>query len=157
FWLHKARVGAPSLVHDIHDAGYLVSERTISRILNRLGLRSKAARQFTPDNPDRVWVTDITYIKTGEGWLYLCVMIDLFSRKVIGWHTGSRINRHLVCQSLNNALLRRGYPKGVLVHSDRGSQYCSDDFKQLLLYHDLRQSMSRKGNCWDNAVAESFF
>src|SRR5699024_12052402 len=68
--------------------------------------------QINRDNPDRAWVTDITYIKTGEGWLYLCVMIDLFSRKVIGWHTSSRINRHLVCQALRNALLRRGYPKG---------------------------------------------
>ncbi|WP_392564200.1 IS3 family transposase [Orbus wheelerorum] len=178
YWRHKARLGAPSLVHDIRDEGYDVSERTVSRVLQKLGLRSKVARkfnylaapslshdvapntldrQFNPDKPNRVWVTDITYIKTGEGWLYLCVIIDLFGRKVIGRQTSSRIDRHLVCNTLKNALFRRQFPKGVLLHSDRGSQYCSADFKRLLLQYGLSQSMSRAGNCWDNAVAESFF
>ncbi|WP_392561783.1 IS3 family transposase [Orbus sturtevantii] len=178
YWWHKARLGAPSLVHDIRDKGYDVSERTVSRVLQKLGLRSKAARkchyraapnqshdvapntldrQFNPDKPNLVWVTDITYIKTGEGWLYLCVIIDLFGRKVIGRQTSHRIDRHLVCNTLKNALFRRQFPKGVLLHSDRGSQYCSGDFKRLVLRHGLSQSMSRAGNCWDNAVAESFF
>lgn len=178
YWQHKARLGAPSLVHDIRDEGYNVSERTVSRVLKGLGLRSKAARkfkyradsrpchdvppntlarQFNPDKPNTVWVTDITYIKTGEGWLYLCVIIDLFGRKVIGRQTSAHIDRHLVCNTLKTALFRRQFPKGVLLHSDRGSQYCSADFKRLLLRHELKQSMSRTGNCWDNAVAESFF
>ena len=178
YWRHKSRLGAPSLVHDVRESGYQTSERTVSRVLKRLGLRSKAARkfkcttdsnhrhaivpnrlnrQFNPTHPNQIWVSDITYIKTGEGWLYLCVIIDLFGRKIVGWQTSSRIDRHLVCQTLTCALFRRGNPKNVLLHSDRGSQYCSDDFKRLLLCHELQQSMSRKGNCWDNAVAESFF
>lgn len=178
YWKHKARLGAPSLVHDAKDEGYQVSERTISRVLRRLGLRSKAARKFkykaegathhnvalntldrkfTPDKPNIAWVTDITYIKTSEGWLYLCVIIDLYGRKVISRQTSRHIDRHLVCDALKQALFRRHYPKQVLIHSDRGSQYCSTDFKQLLLQYGLKQSMSRAGNCWDNAVAESFF
>jgi len=121
YWRHKARLGAPSLVHDVRDEGYNVPERTVSRALKGLGLRSKAVRkfkyradssrchdmtpntlnrQFNPDKPNTVWVTDITYIKTGEGWLYLCVIIDLFGRKVIGWQTSQRIDRHLVCNTL---------------------------------------------------------
>lgn len=178
YWRHKARLGAPSLVHDIRDKGYQLSERTVSRVLQGLGLRSKATRkfkhktdggsqqnvvpntlerQFNPDKPNIVWVTDITYIKTGEGWLYLCVIIDLYGRHVIGRQTSRYIDRHLVCDALKQALCRRHFPQDVLVHSDRGSQYCSTDFKRLLLQYGLRQSMSRAGNCWDNAVAESFF
>lgn len=178
YWKHKARLGAPSLVYDARDSGYHVSERTISRVLHQLGLRSKAARKFkyktdsgtnhvavpntlnrafNPDKPNIAWVSDITYIKTGEGWLYLCVIIDLYGRKVIGRQTSQHIDRHLVCNTLKQALFRRRFPKNVLIHSDRGSQYCSADFKQLLLRYGLKQSMSRAGNCWDNAVAESFF
>lgn len=178
YWRHKARLGAPSLVHDVRDKGYNISERTVSRILQQLGLRSKAARkfkhkkdistrhnsapntldrQFNPDKPNNIWVTDITYIKTGEGWLYLCVIIDLFNREVIAQQTSRYIDRRLVCNTLKNALLRRNFPKNVLLHSDRGSQYNSADFKRLLLQYGIKQSMSRAGNCWDNAVAESFF
>ncbi|KES15646.1 Transposase [Gilliamella apicola SCGC AB-598-B02] len=170
-------MGAPSLLHDAREAGYQVSERTISRVLQQLGLRSKAARkfkyktdtahhnivpntldrQFNPDKPNTTWVTDITYIKTGEGWLYLSVIIDLYGRKVIARQTSRYIDRHLVCNTLKQALFRRQFPKNVLIHSDQGSQYCSTDFKQLLLQYELRQSMSRRGNCFDNAVVESFF
>ena len=123
----------------------------INVVLNKLN------REFNPDKPNIAWVSDITYIKTGEGWLYLCVIIDLYGRKVIGRQTSRYINRHLVSQALKQALSRRGFPKNVLIHSDWGSQYCRADFKQLVLHYGLKQSMSRAGNCWDNAVVESFF
>lgn len=114
-------------------------------------------RDFTAGVPNKKWVGDITYIRTTHGWLYLATMIDLFSRKVVGWSMGSRITADLVCGALKMALKRRNYPKDVLVHSDRGSQYCSKAYRKLIQEHQLTQSMSRKGNCWDNAVAESFF
>ena len=97
------------------------------------------------------------YVWTQEGWLYLCVVIDLYSRAVIGWSMGNRIDSNLVCNALMMALWRRGFPKGVLVHSDRGSQYASRKYLALLKTYQLIGSMSRKGNCWDNACAESFF
>ncbi|WP_333663939.1 IS3 family transposase [Acinetobacter sp.] len=178
YWQHHARLGAPSLVHDMHDLGYYMSERTVGRMLKKLSLRSKIARkykhttdsnhrlptapnlldrQFTVTLPNKVWTTDITYIRTKEGWLYLCVMLDLFSRRIIGWQTSHRIDRQLVCDAFNYAMARQGYPTGVMVHSDQGSQYCSRDFRALLLANNCIQSMSRRGNCWDNAVTESFF
>ena len=114
-------------------------------------------REFKAAEPNQKWVGDITYLWTDEGWLYLAVIIDLYSRAVIGWSISKRMTRQLVCDALTMALWRRGFPTGVLVHSDRGSQYCSNDYQQLLKDHGLICSMSRKGNCWDNAVAESFF
>lgn len=178
YWQHHARLGAPSLVHDMHDLSYSISERTVGRMLRKLGLRSKIARkhkhttdsnhrlpvapnlldrQFTVTQPNNVWTTDITYIRTKQGWLYLCVMLDLFSRRIVGWQTSSRIDRQLVCDAFNYAMARQGYPTNVMIHSDQGSQYCSRDFRALLLRNTCIQSMSRKGNCWDNAVTESFF
>jgi len=114
-------------------------------------------RQFDVPEADQVYVADITYIWTQEGWLYLAVVIDLFSRKVVGWSMGTRINAQLVCDALTMAIwLRR--PKARLIHhSDRGSQYASKAFRKLLKEHGIRGSMSAKGDCWDNAVAESFF
>ena len=114
-------------------------------------------RQFTVLKPNIVWTTDITYIRTQQGWLYLCVILDLFSRRIIGWQTSIRMDRQLVCDAFNYAMARQGYPRGVMVHSDQGSQYCSRDFRALLLMNHSTQSMSRRGNCWDNAVTESFF
>jgi putative transposase len=102
-------------------------------------------------------VQDITYIRTDEGWLYLAVVIDLWSRAVIGWSMSSRMTARLVCDALQMALWRRKRPKGVIAHSDRGGQYCSADYQALLKQHDLRGSMSAKGCCYDNACAESFF
>ncbi len=178
YWQHHARLGAPSLVHDMHDLGYSMSERTIGRMLKKPGLHSKIARkyrhttdsnhrlptapnlldqQFTVTEPNKVWTTDITYIRTKEGWLYLCVMLDLFSRRIVGWQTSTRIDRQLVCDAFNYALARQGYPTGLMIHSDQGSQYCSRDFRAVLLTNKAIQSMSRRGNCWDNAVTESFF
>lgn len=114
-------------------------------------------RNFNVTKPNQAWVSDITYIHTGEGWLYLATVIDLFSRKPIGYHMDNRMTKNLVITALNKALKARGYPKNVVVHSDRGSQYASNDYKSLLAIHSLRGSMSKKGDCWDNAVAESFF
>ena len=183
YWLHHARLGAPSLVHDMHDLGYSMSERTVGRMLKKLGLRSRISRkykhttdsnhhfptapnllerQFTVIQPNKVWTTDITYICTKQGWLYLCVMLDLFSRRIVGWQTSHRIDRQLVCDAFHYAMARQGYPTGVMVHSlakqcFSGSQYCSRDFRTLLLTNNCIQSMSRRGKCWDNAVTESFF
>ena len=104
-----------------------------------------------------MWVSDITYIWTWEGWVYLAVIIDLYSRQVIGWATSSRINKELVLAALRQAIGRRVVLPGLIFHSDRGSQYASNDVRKLLQSHKIQQSMSKKGDCYDNAVAESFF
>ena len=114
-------------------------------------------RDFRSYQPNQKWVSDISYIETEEGWMYLAVVIDLYSRAVIGWSMQATMSRQLVCDALMMALWRRGFPRGVIVHSDRGSQYCSQDYQQMLKAYGLTCSMSRQGNCWDNAVAESFF
>ena len=114
-------------------------------------------RQFKMKEPDRVYVSDITYIWTREGWLYLAVVLDLFSRQVVGWSLGTRMSRKLIMNALLMAIWRRRPDPGLIFHSDRGSQYCSTDFQKMLKTHGMISSMSRQGNCWDNAVAESFF
>lgn len=114
-------------------------------------------REFDVQQPDQAYVSDITYIWTQEGWLYLAVVIDLFSRKVVGWSMSSRMNAQLVCDALTMALWQRKPQMGLVHHSDRGSQYASKQFRKLLKTHQITGSMSRKGNCWDNAVVESFF
>jgi putative transposase len=114
-------------------------------------------RQFNVAKPNVIYVSDITYIRTKEGWLYLAVVIDLYSRKVVGWSMDSRMKAQLVCDALQMALWQRKPPKGIIVHSDRGSQYASNQYRTLLETHECIGSMSRKGNCWDNSVAESFF
>ena len=178
FSAHKGRAGAPCLTGDVRAKGINVSERTVGRSLRRQGLRclqkrnfrrttdSKHClpiapnlldRQFTVSEPNVAWVGDITYLQTQEGWLYLATMIDLFNRQVVGWQVSARIDQALVNDALNAALYTRGNPRGVIVHTDRGSQYCAHSFIAILAKHGSLQSMSRKGNCWDNAVAESFF
>ena len=107
--------------------------------------------------PNEVWVSDITYVETQEGWLYLAVFIDLFSRMVVGWAMSDRIDAELVVSAYEMGTARRGIKSPLIVHSDRGSQYASALFREAFEESDCRQSMSRKGNCWDNAVAESFF
>lgn len=114
-------------------------------------------RQFTPDGPNQSWVTDITYIRTHEGWLYLAVVLDLYSRQVVGWSMVSRIDTELVLNALLMALWRRQPKDTVLVHSEQGCQFTGHDWQGFLRDHNLRSSMSRLGNCYDNAVAESFF
>ena len=114
-------------------------------------------RDFSPEQPDQVYAADVTYVWTSEGWLYLAVVLDLFSRKVVGWSMSSRMKADLVCDALKMAIWRRRPKDGLIHHSDRGSQYASKAFRQLLKAHRIKGSMSRKGDCWDNAVVESFF
>lgn len=114
-------------------------------------------REFTVKTADTVWVTDITYIRTWQGWLYLAVVLDLYSRKVVGWSMKPTLAREIVLDALMMAVWRRKPASKVLVHSDQGSQYGSDDWRRFCRQHNLEPSMSRRGNCWDNAVAESFF
>lgn len=115
------------------------------------------ARDFSPALPNQVWTTDITYIATDEGWLYLTVMLDLFSRQVVGWSIQPRMTRQLVIDALRMASFRRRPGKGLIVHSDRGSQYCSNEFQDALKAYGMRSSMSRKADCWDNAPTESLW
>jgi len=114
-------------------------------------------RQFTVSKQDLAWVGDITYIWTTEGWLYLAIVIDLYSRRVVGWSINKRMTKQLVKDALIMAIWRRKPAPGLIFHSDRGSQYCSREFQKLIKNYGIRSSMSRKGDCWDNAVAESFF
>lgn len=174
----KERDGARRIQVELAENGDRVNVKTIAESMRRQRLVSKAARKFkcttdsrhklpvapnlleqdfTATGPNQKWAGDITYLMTSEGWLYLAVVIDLYSRTVVGWSMGTRMTAELVCDALTMALFRRGLPKDVIVHSDRGSQYCSTAHRELLARYGLRQSMSRKGNCWDNACVESFF
>lgn len=174
----KGRAGARRIQKDLDDDGFHCCIKTIRDSMNRQDLVPKAARKFkvTTDSkhslpvsenllernfhaeaPNVKWAGDITYLQTTEGWLYLAVVIDLYSRKVIGWSMDKTMKADLVCDALKMALWRREFPQGVIFHSDRGSQYCSQAFRTLLQSHSVVQSMSRKGDCWDNACVESFF
>ena len=175
---HKSRYGSVRIYEQLKDMGWKITQPRVSKRMKLLGLQPKAARKFkvtTDSNHNKEvsdnlleqnfsaldrnhrWVTDITYIRTQEGWLYLCVIIDLFSRAVIGWSMDSRMKADLVCSALNMALFRRNFPSGVIVHSDKGSQYCSTEFQQTIKTNWLVSSMSGKGCCYDNAACESFF
>lgn len=168
----KGRAGAPRLAKQLG-----IGRRQVAQSLRRQGLRAKAAKKFkatTNSNhalpvaenllqqnfvaprPNQVWVGDITYLGTDEGWLYLAVVMDLYSRKVVGWSMSERMTATLVCDALRMALFRRKRPRGVIMHTDRGSQYCSRDHRDLLDEHGLVASMSAKGNCYDNAAMESW-
>jgi transposase InsO family protein len=114
-------------------------------------------RNFRSQKPNEVWVSDITYLRTAQGWLYLCVFLDLFSRRIVGWSMSDNLEAVNVCRALTMAIGRRQPPSGLIVHSDRGVQYASDEFRALLVQHGFTQSMSRKADCLDNAVAKSFF
>lgn len=114
-------------------------------------------RDFKIDKPNKVWVSDITSIWTSNGWVYLVVFIDLGSRNIISWKLSKSMSKHFVVDAFKQAINERGPEKGLIIHSDRGSQYCSNEFKTIIKNKSFKQSMSRKGDCWDNAVAESFF
>lgn len=168
--------GAPRVFLDLREAGETCSKHRVARLMRENGLRAvhgyrtrrwavgKPAvlipnllqRQFTVSRPNRVWVTDITYVRTWQGWLYLAVIMDLFSRKVVGWAARPTIHRELVLDALLMAVRARR-PRGTLIHSDQGTQFGSDAWRRFCRSHRLEPSMSRKGNCWDNAVAEAFF
>ena len=178
FTQQKQRAGSPRITKDLKAEGFSCSENRVARRMKHLTLRALAKRKyklttdsdhdkplydnvlnrdFTTTTINQKWAQDITYIHTQEGWLYLAVVLDLHSRAVIGWSMNKRMKASLVCDALTMALRRRNYPNNVLVHSDRGSQYCSKRYRKLIENHQLIGSMSRKGNCWDNAIAESFF
>jgi transposase InsO family protein len=172
----RGRYGAPRVHAELRARGHRVARKRVARLMRQRGLRARARRRFvrttdsahsypvapntlerhfSPEKPDCTWAGDITSIWTAEGWLYLAVLLDLFSRKVVGWAMSETIDRRLVLRALDMALLNRSAP--ALHHSDRGSQYASEDSRDMLKERGITCSMSRKGNCWDNAVAESFF
>ncbi|ELV1576481.1 IS3 family transposase (plasmid) [Enterobacter ludwigii] len=178
FWLESGCVYGYRKIHlDLRDSGQQCGVNRVWRLMKRVGIKAQVGyrsprarkgeasivspnrlqRQFNPDAPDERWVTDITYIRTHEGWLYLAVVVDLFSRKIIGWSMQSRMTKDIVLNALLMAVWRRNPEKQVLVHSDQGSQYTSHEWQSFLKSHGLEGSMSRRGNCHDNAVAESFF
>jgi len=178
FHRHKERYGSPRITEELQAQGTSSSENRVARRMRIMQLKACQSRKFKvttdsahdkPVAPDLIqrdftassmnqkWVSDITYIWTTEGWMYLAVVLDLYSRAVIGWSIQTRMTQQLVCDALTMALFRRGFPKGVIIHSDRGSQYCSTRYQRLLKANQLQCSMSRKGCCYDNAAMESYF
>lgn len=175
---YKYAYGSPRITEELQKRGFMINHKRVARLMkeNDLNFKKKKKfklttdskhnlkttpnllnRKFSVSKPNKVWVSDITYVWTQEGWLYLCVIIDLFSRKVVGWAISSRINTDLLLRAFWMAFNVRKPKKGLIFHSDRGSQYCSKRFNNVLTSLKVIQSMSRKGNCWDNACAESFF
>jgi len=174
----RGRYGSPNIHEDLRQWDYRCSRKRVARLMREAGLRAKTIRrfrvtteskhtlpvaenllqrQFSAEAAGKVWVSDITYLWTRQGWLYLCVIMDLWDRKVVGWSIGERLTADLAVEALRKAVMRRQPQEGLMFHSDRGIQYCSEVFRTELRRHVMLQSMSRKGNCWDNAVAESFF
>ena len=177
-WLASGGVyGYRKVTLDLRESGETCSRHRVRRLMKAEGLRAQIGygskprhrggpvglvdnvldRAFAPTAPNTVWVTDITYIRTYEGWLFLAVVMDLYSRQIVGWATRPTMTTDLVLQALLAAVWRRKPAPGVLVHSDQGSQFTSDDWRSFLKAHHMQPSMSRRGNCHDNAVAESFF
>jgi len=170
--------GSPRIHAQLKGMGFDVNQKKIERLMRKFGIRAKTKRkfrvttdskhnlpvaenilnrEFSPDAPNKKWAGDITYLWTKEGWLFLAVIVDLFSRQVVGWSMDERITKELTLSALRMGLRRRNPPEGLLHHSDRGSQYAATAYRKLLEARGAVCSMSRKGNCWDNAVVESFF
>lgn len=178
FLASKKRYGYRKIYRKLRQEGILVSKNRVATLMRKNGLISKVKRkfkattnskhnlpvannildrQFKVDRPNTHWVGDISYVWTNEGWLYLATVIDLYSRAVVGWSVNGTMTSKLVEDALLEAIWKRKPSKGLIFHSDRGSQYASHNFQKLLANYGAICSMSRKGNCWDNAVAESFF
>ncbi len=178
FAAHRQRYGAPRITKTLQQEGLTCSENRIARRMGALGLKAIQAKKFksTTDSthskplapdlleqdfraeaPNQKWTSDITYVWTDEGWLYLAVVMDLYSRAIVGWAMHRQMTQHLVCNALTMALFRRGFPKGTIIHSDRGSQYGSKRYQRFIETNGLRCSMGRRATCYDNAVTESFF
>lgn len=174
----KRRYGAPRLTVELNEQGIPCSLNHVATLLKERGLKARNGkgfryrprteamtnvngnllhRSFVAEAPDQKWVSDITYIKVGRTWLYLAAVMDLFSRKIIGWALDDHMRESLVLEALNMAVSHRQPRTGTLIHSDRGVQYRANEYQEALQAYGLRCSMSRKGNCWDNAVMESFF
>jgi transposase InsO family protein len=176
---HRERYGAPRIHAELRAEGHGVSRKRVARLMRQHGIRARAPRRyrvcttdskhslpvavnlldqnFVADRPDQIWLADITYIPTAEGWLYLAVILDLFTRKVVGWAMRDHLRAELTIAALTMAIQRRRPAAGLVHHSDRGSQYAAGDYRDILQAAAIVQSMSRKGNCWDNAPMESFF
>jgi transposase InsO family protein len=175
---HEARYGSPRMLDELRDRGHEVGKHRVARLMRENGICARVRRRFrhttdsnhklpiapnllaqvfTATAPNQAWVGDITYIWTAEGWAYLAVLLDLYSRRVVGWALRRSLSRGLAVAALKHALTRRRPPAGLVHHTDRGSQYASREYRELLLQHGAACSMSAAGNCYDNAVAESFF
>ncbi len=175
---HQGRYGSPRLHAEVRDRGRSIARKRVARLMREAGLCAKRKRrrvlttrrdpshpvapnllhrEFTAKEPNRKWVTDITYIPTMQGWLYLAVILDLYSRMVVGWSMSGNCDEKLIERALDQAIARRRPKAGLLHHSDRGSQYTSQAYQLRLEQSGIHASMSRKGNCWDNVAMESFF
>jgi len=174
----KERYGSPRITAELNRRGIRCNKKRIARIMKKNGIEAKIFRkyrnttnsnhqrersgnilnrEFNRQRPNEVWTSDITYIRTAEGWLYLATVIDIYSRKVIGWQLDKSLGSDLVERALKNALMDRRIERGVIFHSDQGVQYASENFRRMLKDNGFVQSMSRKANCWDNAITETFF
>lgn len=177
-WLASGLTYGSRRIHqDLRELGETCSEGRVERLMRKHKIQSQRGykrryvksgqpshvapnqlkQRFEVDQPNYTWVTDITYIRTYEGWFYLAVVVDLFSRKVVGWSMNQRMEKHLVTQALLSAVWQRKPEQSVIVHSDQGAQYTSDECLRFMKHHNFEPSMSRRGNCYDNAVVESFF
>lgn len=175
---HEARYGSPRMLDELRDRGHKVGKHRVARLMQESGIWARVRRRFrhttdsnhklpvapnlleqdfTATAPNQAWVGDITYIWTAEGWAYLAVLLDLYSRRVVGWALRKSLSREVALSALAHALTCRRPPPGLVHHTDRGSQYASYEYRGVLSQHGAACSMSAAGNCYDNAVAESFF
>ncbi len=178
FWEESDRVyGSPRIYADLREDGEHCGKNRVARIMRENGIQAERGlkkrvqrygkpsqtadnllgQEFSYEQPDQAWVIDITYVRTFEGWLYLAVVMDLYSRRIIGWSMQKTLHRDLVLQALLMAIWRRQTRPGLIIHSDQGSQFGSDDWVRFCDEHGLQRSMSRRGNCYDNAAVEAFF
>lgn len=174
----RGTYGSPRVFRVLKGMGESCGKKKVERLMKKHGIRAKTKRKFkqttdskhnlpvasdllkrdfSPEKPNATWAGDITYVWTKEGWLFLSVILDLFSRQVVGWSMNERMTKELVLSSLRMAYFKRKPGKGVIFHSDRGSQYCSQEYRKTLSAYKMLQSQSRKGDCWDNSPVESFF
>ena len=178
FKASRRRYGSPRVHADLRAAGHRVARKRVARLMRQDGLRARhrrrfvrttqsrhkfpiarnvVARQFEVSAPNQVWVSDLTYLRTQTGFVYMAVVLDLFARRVVGWKVSRDLDAGIAVEALRRALALRPAPRGLIHHSDRGVHYACADYRALLESHGIKPSMSRKGDCWDNAVAESFF
>lgn len=178
YFLSNETYGSPRMTRELQDQGFTVGRRRIARLMRENGLHARhkkrfrkttdshhafpvapniIAQDFATTGPNQKWGADISYIWTREGWLYLAVVIDLFARRVVGWAVSDRLHRQLALRALEKAITMRRPPKGLIHHSDRGSQYCALDYQGMLKTNGIIISISGKGNCYDNAMVETFF
>jgi transposase InsO family protein len=174
----RNRYGSPRITHELRKNGVNCSKNRVASLMRKNYIQAKAKKkfkattnskhnypvavnllnqQFQADYPNQVWASDITYVWTSEGWLYLAAILDIWSRKIVGWAMSNRQTKELVVQALKQAIGRRSIESGIIHHSDRGSQYASNEYKKVLNKYGFKQSMSKKGDCYDNAIMETFF